>query len=86
MFFRLEDSAKILAGEWSCSVNGQQIDISNEEEMTKYRNFLVVSVTAQNNCLNLEIKPWEPPITKDCSAEDWYKEHIKQFGTAPGFF
>ena len=86
MQFRFEDVAKILAGEWSCSVNGQPIDISTEGEMAKYRNYLVVSVSAQNNSLNLEIKPWEPPIVKDCSDEDWYKEHIKQCGTAPGFF
>ena len=86
MRFRFKDIVEILVGEWSCFINGQQLDISNEEELTKYRNYLVVSVNAQNNCLNLELKPWETPAVKDCSNEDWYKEHINQFGTEPGFF
>ena len=35
MFLRLEDVIKLLVGEWSCTVDGLQIDINNEEEMNK---------------------------------------------------
>lgn len=86
MFLRLEDIAKVIVGKWSCTVDGQQVDITNEEVMTTYRNHLVVSIKAESNQLNLEIKPWESPTTKVDPNEAWYQEHIKQFGTAPDFF
>ena len=86
MFLRLEDIAKVIVGKWTCVVDGQQIDIANEDLMTTYRNHLVVSIKAENNQLNLEIKPWEFPTTKVDPNEAWYQEHIKQFGTAPDFF
>lgn len=85
IFLRLEDIAKILVGEWSCWVDHQQIEI-NDEERAKYRNYVVVSINAQNNHLNLEIKPWESPVTKVDPNEKWYHEYTKQFGTAPDFF
>lgn len=86
MYLRLEEIAKVIVGKWSCVVDGQQIDIANEEVMTTYRNYLVVFIKAEGNQLNLEIKPWESPTTKVDLNETWYQEHIKQFGTAPDFF
>jgi len=86
MLLRLEDITKVLVGEWSCAVDGQQIDINNEEEIAKYKNYSVVSINADNNHLNLEIKPWDSPVTKVDPNEKWYQEHIKQFGTAPDYF
>lgn len=86
MFLRLEDVIKVISGKWSCAVDGRQIDITSEDEMAKYRNQLVVSVNVYDDQLNLEIKPWESPTTKVDPNEEWYKEHIKQFGAAPDFF
>lgn len=46
-----------MIGTWLCVIDGQQIDIANEDEMVKYRNHLVVSIKAEDNQINLEIKP-----------------------------
>lgn len=86
MFLRLEDVIKVIVGKWSCVVDGQQIDITHEDEIAKYRNHLVVSINADGGQLNLEIKPWVSPTTKVDPNEAWYQEHIQQFGTAPDFF
>jgi hypothetical protein len=86
MFLRLEDIAKVIVGKWTCVVDGQQIDIANEDVMSTYRNHLVVSIKAENNQLNLEIKTLGSPTTKVDPNEAWYQEHIKQFGTAPDLF
>lgn len=86
MFLRLEDVIKVVVGKWSCIVDGQHVDITNEDEIAKYKNYLVVSMNVENNQLSLEINPGEPFYTKCDPNEAWYKEHIKQFGTAPDFF
>ena len=86
MYLRLEDVVKIIAGKWSCTINGQQLDINNEEKITKYRNYVVTSMSACDDQLNLEIRPWESPTTKVDPNDACYQEHIKQFGTAPDYF
>lgn len=86
MFLRLDDVMKVIVGKWSCVNDGKIIDITNEEEIAKYRNYSVVSINVDDNQLNLEIKPWEAPATKVDPNEAGYQEHIKQFGAAPDFF
>lgn len=86
MFIRLEDIAKILVGEWSCMIDNHRIDIKNDEELAKYKNYVVVSINAEKDCINLEIEPLESPTTKICSDDEWFKEYQKQFGTEPSSF
>lgn len=86
MFIRLEDIAKILVGEWSCMIDNHRIDIKNDEELAKYKNYVVVSINSEKDCINLEIKPLESPTTKICLDDEWCKEYKKQFGTEPSFF
>lgn len=44
MFFRLEDLRKILKTKCICYVDGHRINTESEEELDRYRNYLVVSV------------------------------------------
>lgn len=54
MLLRLEDIAKVIVGKWLCAVDGQQIDITNEEVMTTYRNHLFVSIKTEVSVSNDE--------------------------------
>lgn len=86
MFVRVEEIAKILTGEWSCYIDGQQVDMNIEENIEKYKNYEVHEISNANNRITLKIKRWETPTTKVDPNEAWYQEHIKQFGRAPDYF
>lgn len=86
MFCRLEDVLDCLSGDWFCSVDGQKISIDGADELKRYKNYLVMSIRAQENCIVLELKPWEPPDASDSAGEAWYEEHVKEFATEPSFF
>jgi hypothetical protein len=86
MLFRFEDIAKILDGSRVYYLNGQPIRMDSDEEINRYRGYLVEKITNRDGHIVVEIRPWEAPKAEACSPEVWYQEHIKQFGRVPDFF
>lgn len=87
MFLKLADIKEILKGSWLCRVEEDKLICPQSKELKKeYSDWCVASISSDNGCIILELKPWPVSQTVDCSDEDWYKEHIKQFGAAPTFF
>lgn len=83
---RFEEILNIIKCELICYVDEQQVQTTNSEELIKYNNHLVESITVKEGCVVLNLKPWEPRYPQDCSNEEWYKEHETTFGIPPDFF
>lgn len=86
VFIRLEDILKITEGNLICFVDNQKIEHFSEQDLDYYKNHIVVSLNATDSDIIIKLKPFETQKTDDCINDDWYKEHVKQFGTVPGFF
>ena len=86
MFIRLEDILKVTEGNLICFVDDQKIESCSEQDLDHYKNHIVVSLNATANDIIIKLEPYEIPKTDDCINDAWYKEHVKQFGTVPGFF
>lgn len=87
MFCRFEDIVKIVKGNFFCNIEGCKINVKNSADLDTYKNYIVISISTENGYIVIDLKPWETPVTEDCSNDDWYKkEHKEQFGTDPSFF
>lgn len=62
------------------------VRLDSDEELDRYKNYLVEKIKIQDDYIVLEIRPWEFLQTDTCSHDEWYREHMKQFGRAPDYF
>ena len=50
--------------------------MDSDEEINRYKDYLVEKITSQDGHVVVEIRPWEAPQAEACSHESWYQEHI----------
>ena len=49
-----------------------------------YKNYIIASISSENDAIVLELQSWQPPITK--LEVEWVKKHKEETGFEPSFF
>ena len=86
MLLRLEDIVKILKCKFICRFDKESFCSENKKLVKKYCDMHVLSINLENDRVVIELAMQKFPIAEECADEEWYKEHIKQFGSPPTFF
>lgn len=84
---RLVDVLEIVKGQIVCISDGQRNTFTTNDDLLNcgmYTNYIVTSMSSENDAIVLELQPWESPVP-DMDA-DWVKEHKEQTGSEPSFF
>lgn len=83
----LEDVSNIVQGSFSCIIDNQKYEFfSNKDFENKMSNinYIVISVSSENDRLCFELQPRKAPITGISS--EWVKNYKEKIGSGPGFF
>ena len=83
----LEDVSNIVQGNFSCIIDNQKYEFfSNKDFENKMSNinYIVISVSSENDRLCFELQPRKAPITGISS--EWVKNYKEKIGSGPGFF
>ena len=83
----LEDVSNIVQGSFSCIIDNQKYEFfSNKDFENKMSNinYIVISVSSENDRLCFELQPRKAPITG--MSSEWVKNCKEKIGSGPGFF
>lgn len=83
----LEDVSNIVQGSFSCIIDNQKYEFfSNKDFENKMSNinYIVISVSSENDWLCFELQPRKAPITG--MSSEWVKNYKEKIGSGPGFF
>ncbi len=83
----LEDVSNIVQGSFSCIIDNQKYEFfSNKDFENKMSNinYIVISVSSENDRLCFELQPRKAPITG--MSSEWVKNYKEKIGSGPGFF
>ena len=84
---RMEDIQQVIHGKIICVVGNCRKTFDSEAELladSMYKNHAITSVSAEDNAIVLELRPWQAPVT-DTDAE-WVREYKEQNGSDPSYF
>lgn len=83
----LEDVSNIVQDSFSCIIDNQKYEFfSNKDFENKMSNinYIVISVSSENDRLCFELQPRKAPITG--MSSEWVKNYKEKIGSGPGFF
>lgn len=83
----LEDVSNIVQGSFSCNIDNQKYEFfSNKDFENKMSNinYIVISVSSENDRLCFELQPRKAPITG--MSSEWVKNYKEKIRFRPGFF
>lgn len=83
----LEDVSNIVQGSFSCIIDNQKYEFfSNKDFENKMSNinYIVISVSLENDRLCFELQPRKAPITG--MSSEWVKNYKEKIGSGPGLF
>ncbi len=80
------DILKVVKGTIICIENGERKEYeSGAEALKAYSKYYgVVGLSAENDCIVIEIKDQKPDIDK--SKEAFIKDHVEKYGAEPNLF
>ena len=84
---RMEDIQQVVHGKIICVAGNCRKTFDSEAELfadMTYKNFIIASISSENDSIVLELRPWQAPAT-DTDAE-WVREYMKQNGSDPSYF
>ena len=84
---RMEDIQQVVHGKIICVAGNCRKTFDSEAELfadMTYKNFIIVSISSENDSIVLELRPWQAPAT-DTDAE-WVRKYKEQNGFDPSYF
>ena len=84
---RMEDIQQVIHGKIICVAGNCRKTFDSEADLladSAYRNHTIASISAEDNAIVLELRPWQAPVT-DTDAE-WVREYREQNGSDPSYF
>ena len=84
---RMEDIQQVIHGKIICVAGNCRKTFDSEAELfadMTYKNFIIASISSENDSIVLELRPWQAPAT-DTDAE-WVRKYKKQNGFDPSYF
>ena len=84
---RMEDIQQVIHGKIICVVGNCRKMFDSEADLladSSYRNHTIASISAADDAIVLELRPWQAPAT-DTDAE-WVREYKDQNGSDPSYF
>ena len=84
---RMEDIQQVIHGKIICVAGNCRKTFDSEAELfadMTYKNFIIVSISSENDSIVLELRPWQAPAT-DTDAE-WVRKYKEQNGFDPSYF
>ena len=87
MNFELSTVLEKINGKFICVLEDKKQEFTSKENFTDSdfdKNCSVTSISAHDDIVLLELKPWKAPVA-DLDSK-WAKEYEKQTGVTPNFF
>ena len=84
---RMEDIQQVIHGKIICVAGNCRKTFDSEAELfadMTYKNFIIASISSENDSIVLELRPWQAPAT-DTDAE-WVRKYKEQNGSDPSYF
>lgn len=83
----MEDIQQVIHGKIICVAGNCRKTFDSEAELfadMTYKNFIIASISSENDSIVLELRPWQAPAT-DTDAE-WVRKYKEQNGSDPSYF